>query len=162
MLRNEKYIYVKPSSLWKSDIISKALRILGERTFNSMKKRGDDYIREKARNAIERGEGSFHVFGMAYGDNGKMNHGDHSYVWEKAREVYPDPDIVKRFLGTLQMLSFAESEYNWVYLVDDEKKEKLSNNELPMATRYFLDNEQPATLDDLMSKFNKGRNNKPR
>lgn len=151
MLRNSFQKELTATKLLKSDILNRARKELGDRTFDSMVKRYLNFVEERAENAINKGISSFTLFGLVLGDNGLMCKKDYDYLWEKAILVFGDTDYAKRFLGTLQMYAFALSEHNWVYVEDTEKRAKLENGETPQANKFFLDQTKKPTFEDSLN-----------
>lgn len=170
---NKKELLAK--KLWNSEIIKRAMTELNERTVISMHNRLLRHIDEVARKAIENGDSSFIVFGILFGNEGKLPKGDYDYLWNKAIEVFGDTHYAKMFLGTLQMHAFASSEYHWIVVEDEDKRKKKDQNKVPDANQFFLHRptpiaqgstnaeiiRRPATLgnsiEDLKRKFNSGK-----
>ena len=126
---------INPMKLMESDIMFKAHQTLGERVFNSMIRRLVVFVNSRKQEC----SGAYTIFAIGLGNEGIIAKTDYDYLWEKAITVYGDTDLAKRFLGTMLMYCFAIDSRNWLFIQDPEKSKKLSENEIPDATKYFLD-----------------------
>ena len=124
-----------PIKLMESDIMFKAHQKLGERVFNSMVRRFIIFVNSRKVEC----SGAYTIFAIGLGEQGVIAKTDYDYLWEKAIIVYGNTDMAKRFLGTMLMYCFAIDSRNWLFIQDPEKNKKLSENEIPEATKYFLD-----------------------
>lgn len=120
--------------LMKAPIMLKAFNLLGSKTWNSMISKLSDFIEDKASK-----DQTYHIFAIAFGDTGQLPKGHYDYLWQKAIEVYGDSNEAKRFLGTFQMYCISLSKYNWLFIQDPEKKQKIAEGEIPDVTEYFVD-----------------------
>jgi len=116
-------------------LIRQARKLLGERTVNSILHRCQNFVATRE----ESKSGGYTLFGIPFGDHGRMPAEDFDYCWENSQKAFPqDDDDVKRFLGTVLMVAFClDSEY-WVFVMDPDKKLKKANGEVPAATKYFM------------------------
>lgn len=163
----ERYI-LDPDKLHKADILLRIKKDLGEDIFNLIKNHLATFIKNmkevKPENAIS--------FGMLMGTAGKEAEVDFTYCWDTVWAKFPNEDFCKRALGTILMHCFALEDRNWLFVDDMEKNKKLSADEIPFATQYFMSDDErvfesyrwpsqemkdkysvKSSLDDLMNKF---------
>lgn len=160
-----------PEKLHKADILIRVKKDLGAKNFNLVREKISNFIRE-ADILDNRG---YTTFSMLMGEKGKMPQIDFSYCWDIVWEHYPDNDHCKRVLGTILMHCFALESRNWLFVDDIEKSKKLSDEEIPLATQYFLHEDNSVyegyrwppkmkekfsnkvELQDLAAKFNRSK-----
>lgn len=123
-----------PNKLIQAPIMSKAINVLGKRTWDSMVWKLHDFIEDRASK-----DQTYHIFAIAFGDTGQLPKAHYDYLWENAIKVYGDSNEAKRFLGTFQMYCMCLSKYNWLFIQDPEKRQKIAEGEIPDVTEYFVD-----------------------
>jgi len=101
-------------------------------------------LAEKAINKRDKVNNSFLIFGMVFGDHAEdIKEAD--YIWENFWNLLDgdrNPKLVeahiKKVLGTLLMIKIAQDSGIWEWEPDQDKKNKLSINEVPDAAIYNL------------------------
>jgi len=123
-----------PEKLHKADILIRVKKDLGENDFNEVKNKISHFI--KIANFLE--NRGYTTFSMLMGEKGKMPEVDFSFCWDIVWKYYPDDNHCKRVLGTILMHCFALEDRSWLFVDDIDKSRKLSDEEIPLATQYFL------------------------
>lgn len=102
--------------------------------------------------------------GIIFGHNSPEPTRDVNHFWDYAVETFGDSKLLYKFMGTLLMWRISLRNDTWLLFREDTDEIDPDTNKKIKICTYWIDNDydfpykQP-TVNDLMAKFNKGKEN---